>query len=57
MVSGVYVRFLTRSGVSERIFMKISEIKFHENPSSGSRADTCGLMDMTKLIGAFRERV
>jgi hypothetical protein len=34
-------------------------MKFHENPSSGSRAATCGELDkqtdMTKLKGAFRD--
>ena len=32
---------------------KISSIKFHENPSSGSRAYTDGQTDMTKLIRAL----
>jgi len=34
-------------------FRKKSNIKFHENPSSGSRVVPCGRMDMTKLIVAF----
>ena len=34
-------------------FEKYSNIKFHENPSSGSRAVPCGRTDMTKLIVAF----
>ena len=29
-------------------------IKFHANPSSGSRVVTCGRTDMTKLIVALR---
>jgi len=29
---------LTKSGVSRRIFVKVSNVKFNENPSS----DTCG---------------
>ena len=37
---------------------KNSNIKFHENPSSGSRDSPCGqtdrLTDMTKLIVALR---
>ena len=49
-------QILTRSGVSEQIFVKVSNIKFHENLSSGSRTDTCGRTDMTNLIGGFRER-
>jgi hypothetical protein len=39
------------------IFEKYSNIKFHENPSSGSRVvpygQTDGQIDMTKLIAAF----
>ena len=30
-----------------------SDIKFHENPSSGSPVVPCGQADMTKLIAAF----
>ena len=33
---------------------KYSNIKFHENPSNGSRAVSCGQTDMTKQIVAFR---
>jgi hypothetical protein len=40
--------------VSGQIFKKISNIKFHRNPSSGSRVFPCGQMDMTKLIVTFR---
>ena len=43
---------------SGQIFEKSSDIKFHENPSSGSRGVSCGRTDgrsvMTKLIVAFR---
>jgi len=39
-------------------FFKYIDIKFHENPSSGSRVvplgRTDGQTDMTKLIAAFR---
>jgi len=38
---------------SWQIFEKYSSIKFHENPSSGSRVVPCGRTDMTKLIVAF----
>jgi hypothetical protein len=31
-----------------------SSMKFHRNPSSGSRIVACGQTDMTKLIVAFR---
>jgi len=43
---------------SQRIFEKSSNIKFHENPSSGSGVVPWGQMDgradTTKLIVAFR---
>ena len=39
---------------SGQIFGKVSNIKFHRNPSSGSRIVPCGQTDMTKLIVAFR---
>ena len=31
-----------------------SNIKFHENPSNGSRVVSCGQPDVTKVIVAFR---
>jgi hypothetical protein len=33
---------LTKFGFSRQIFIRVSNIKFHENPPSGSRADICG---------------
>ena len=39
---------------SWQIFEKYSNIKFHENPSSGSRVVLYGRTDITKLIVAFR---
>jgi hypothetical protein len=45
----------TRFGASRQIFIKVSNIKLHENPSSGNRADRCEQMGMTKLIGTFRD--
>jgi len=43
---------------SRQLFESYTSIKFHENPSSESRVDTCGQrdgrIDMRKLIGAFR---
>jgi len=42
--------------LSGQIFQMFSNVKFHENPSSGSRVVPCGLTygtDMTKLIAAF----
>jgi len=48
---------LIEIGISRQIFMKVSNTKFHGNPSSGSRADICGQTggrtDMTKLTGTF----
>ena len=35
----------TKSVLSRQIFVKVSDIKFSEYPSSGSRADTCGQTD------------
>ena len=39
---------------SGKMFEKYSNIKFNENPSSGSRAVPFGLADMTKLTVTFR---
>jgi hypothetical protein len=40
---------------SQQIFEKYSNIKFHENPSSGSRVFQADVRkDVTKLIVAFR---
>jgi len=33
--------------------MEVTNIKLHGNLPSGSHADTCGQMDMLKLIGTF----
>jgi len=33
---------LIKSAVSQQSFVEVLNIKFHENPSSGRRADTCG---------------
>jgi len=40
--------------LSRQIFEKSSNIKFHENTSSGNRVVPCGRTDMTKLTVAFR---
>ena len=39
---------------SRQIFKKLSNIKFHDNPSIGSQVVTYGRRDITKLIAAFR---
>jgi hypothetical protein len=44
---------LMKHEFSRHIFQKSSNIKFHENPSSGSRVVPYGRTDMTKLIVAF----
>jgi hypothetical protein len=48
-----FCRILIKFEFSQQIFEKASNIKFHEYPSSGSRAVLCGRTDM-KLIVAFR---
>ena len=40
--------------LSGQIFNKSSNVKFHQNPSIGSRVVPCGQTDMGKLIVAFR---
>ena len=40
--------------ISSTDFKKYSNTKFHENPSSGSRAAPFGDTDMTWLIAAFQ---
>jgi len=43
---------------SQQIFEKASNIKFHENPSSGSQVVPCGWMDRhTKLTVIFHNFV
>ena len=39
---------------SRHILEKVLNIKFRQNPSSGSRVVPCGQTDMTKVIVAFR---
>jgi hypothetical protein len=49
---GLYVKcpvflfhILTKFGFSQKISIRVLNIKFHVNPSSGSRADMCGQRD------------
>jgi len=42
---------------SRQILEKYSNIKFHENPSRGSRVVPCGPTDMTKLYAVLRTRL
>jgi hypothetical protein len=56
MYSGRYFcSILTKFGLCRQIFIKIPNIKFHENPSSQRCADTYGRTDIMKLklTGAF----
>jgi hypothetical protein len=53
-----FCQILTEFGISRQIFARLTNIKFHKNPSNWSRlADiyrkTDRLTDMTKLTGAF----
>jgi hypothetical protein len=62
MYTGLQVNILMKIDFSGQIFEKYWNIKFHENPSSGSRVFPCKQThrqtdektDMTKLIVAFR---
>jgi len=48
---------LNKFVVSGQIFVRVFSIKFHENPSSGSRADRCRQTDwrtdVTKLFASY----
>jgi len=50
----LFYQILVNLELSRHIFEKNSNIKFHQNPSSGSRAVPDGSTDKTKLIVAFR---
>jgi len=54
----IIVRFSWKLNFLDIFSKKCTNIKFHENPSSGSRVVPCGRTDrrkdMTKLIVAFR---
>jgi hypothetical protein len=58
-MSFILVRFWWNFEFSRWIFEKYSNIKFHENPSRGSRVVPCGRMDgqtdVTKTKVAFRD--
>ena len=61
MYIGLHVKYplfmsdCNETWILSTIFEKSSNIKFHENPSSGSWIDPCGRTDTTKLIVAFRK--
>jgi hypothetical protein len=49
---------LDKFGFSRQTFVKALHIKFHRNPSSGSRADTCGQTGgHHDVLGDFRDCV
>jgi hypothetical protein len=54
----ILAQILVKLEFSRQIFEKYSNIKFHENPSCGSRVIPCGRTDgqtdMTKLMVVFR---
>jgi hypothetical protein len=57
-----FFRILRKSEYSRQIFGKSSNIRFYQNPSSGSQLVSCGYMegrrtDMMQLIIVFREFV
>ena len=52
--TGYYCHIVMELEFSTHIFEKTTNIKFHENPSDGSRVVSCGKTDMTKLIVASR---
>jgi hypothetical protein len=58
IITGYYCQILMKTEFSRQISEKFSNIKFHEDPSSGSRVVPCGRTDghrdMTKLTVAFR---
>jgi len=51
----IFAHFLKNFRVSQRILIGVPNIKFPVNPSGGSRADTHGRMETTKLIGTSRD--
>ena len=55
MYTGLHVNYpiLMKLEFSRQYFEKYSNIKFDENPFSGSVAVPCGWTDKTKLIVAF----
>jgi len=50
----LFLSFFNETCISRQIFENTPNIKFHENPSSGSRVVSRGRIDMMKLIFAFR---
>lgn len=41
----IFFRILTKFGIYQHIFLKLTSIKFPRNPSSGRRPYTCGEME------------
>jgi len=45
-----FCTILTKSGIPRQIYIKVLNIKFYGNPSSGSRTHTCGQTDRQKDV-------
>ena len=41
----IFCSILTKSAICRQILVKVTNTKFHKNPSSASRADECGQTD------------
>jgi hypothetical protein len=48
-----FCRILTKLEFPRQIFEKVSNTKYYQNPSNGSRVVPCGQTDTTKQIVAF----
>jgi hypothetical protein len=49
----IFLSDFNHFGFSHQSFMDVTNTKFHKNPSSGSRSDTCGQTEVMKLKDAF----
>jgi hypothetical protein len=50
----IFLSSFNKIWISQQIFIKVTNTKLHRNLSSGSNADACGQMGMTKLTNASR---
>jgi len=61
MYTGLHVKYplflshFMKVDISRQIFEKSSNIKFHENPSSGSRVVPCGRKDRHDEVNRFSQ--
>lgn len=49
----IFLSSFNQIWISQQIFLKATNTKFHRNPSSGSNADACRWMGMTKLTDVY----